>query len=387
MRGEPGGPGRLIRVDFATLVSSGFRWWPVLALLLGACHPATQPAGPELALTRLHLPPGFAIEQFAKVPGARSLRVAEAGARIYVGTRNSEVFAILDPERDGRANQVVPVASGLKVPNGLAVARDGTLLIAEQNRIIALGASGRASVIVPPGVLPDQSHHGWRYAALGTDGKLYVAIGAPCNICQVKGFEGTIIRLRPDGHELEIYARGIRNSVGFDWHPVTGELFFTDNGGDNLGDDIPPDELNGAPEPGLHFGFPYVYGDNIPYPQFQGQTLPFASTAPALAFEAHVAALGIHFYTGNLFPAEYRGDALIAEHGSWNRSTPVGYRVMRVRFSPDGRPLGQEVFIDGWLGADGNVFGRPVDLAELPDGSLLISDDHAGPIYRVTYHR
>jgi glucose/arabinose dehydrogenase len=368
-------------------VSSGFRWWPVLALLLGACHPATQPAGPELALTRLHLPPGFAIEQFAKVPGARSLRVAEAGARIYVGTRTSEVFAILDPERDGRANQVVRVAGGLKVPNGLALARDGALVIAEQNRIIALGASGRAREIVPPGVLPDQSQHGWRYAGLGPDGKLYVAIGAPCNVCQIRGFEGTIIRLRPDGHELEIYARGIRNSVGFDWHPVTGELFFTDNGGDNLGDDIPPDELNAAPEPGLHFGYPYVYGDNIPYPQFQGQTLPFTPTAPALELEAHVAALGIHFYRGHLFPPEYRGDALIAEHGSWNRSAAVGYRVVRVRFSPDGRPTGQEVFIDGWLGADGNVFGRPVDLAELPDGSLLISDDHAGLIYRVTYHR
>jgi len=261
------------------------------------------------------------------------------------------------------------------------------LLIAEQDRIIGLAPSGRAKVIVPRGVLPDQSFHGWRYAGLGPDGRLYVAIGAPCNICEVKGFEGTIIRLRPDGHELQIFARGIRNSVGFDWHPVTGELFFTDNGGDHLGDDIPPDELDAAPEPGLHFGYPYVFGDDVPYPQFAGAAAPAPTTPPALALAAHVAALGIHFYTGHMFPAEYRNDAFIAEHGSWNRTEPVGYRIVRVRFSPDGRPIGQEVFIDGWLGADGSVQGRPVDLEELPDGSLLISDDLAGLIYRVTYRK
>jgi glucose/arabinose dehydrogenase len=354
-----------------------------LVLLLSACQ---EPArAPEPPLVHLHLPPGFAIEEYAKVPGARSLLVADGGARVYVSTRGSEVFAILDPERDGHANQVVAVASGLKVPNGLALAPDGTLLIVEQDRIIDLASSGRAKVIVPRGVLPDRSEHGWRYAGLGPDGRLYVAVGAPCNVCEVKGFEGTIIRMRPDGRELQIFARGIRNSVGFDWHPVTGELFFTDNGGDNLGDDIPPDELNGAPEPGLDFGYPYVYGDNVPYPQFKDQTPPQPTKPPALAFEAHVAALGIHFYTGSMFPAEYRDDAFVAEHGSWNRSTPIGYRIMRVRFGPDGQPTGQEVFIDGWLGADGSVYGRPVDLKELPDGSLLISDDDNGLIYRITY--
>ncbi len=367
----------------------GIRRWPTpaLVLLLNACQLAAQPSGPGPVLADLHLRPGFAIEEFASVPGARSLRVADGGARIYVATRDREVFAILDPERDGRANQVVAVAGGLKVPNGLALAPDATLLIAEQNRIIGLAPSGRARVIMPPGVLPDRSQHGWRYAGLGPDGKLYVAIGAPCNVCRVKGFEGTIIRLRPDGHELEIFARGIRNSVGFDWHPVTGELFFTDNGGDNLGDDIPPDELNAAPGPGRHFGYPYVYGDNVPYPQFEGRTPPQTTTTPSLAFAAHVAALGIDFYTGDMFPAEYRNDALVAEHGSWNRSEPIGYRVMRVRFSPDGQPTGKEVFIDGWLGADGSVHGRPVDLEELPDGSLLISDDYNGLVYRVTYRR
>ena len=365
--------------------ATGRRLLLTLALLLNACRSATPPADPEANLAGLHLPPGFLIAEFAKVPGARSLLVAEAGARIYVATRDSEVFAILDPERDGVANQVVAVAGGLKAPNGLALAPDGALLIVEQQQILKLERSGKATVVVPPGVLPNFSQHGWRYAGIGPDGKLYVAVGAPCNICEVTGFEGTIIRLRPDGHDLEIFARGIRNSVGFDWQPLTGELFFTDNGGDNLGDDIPPDELNGAPEPGLHFGFPYVYGDNIPYPQFEGETPARALTPPALALGAHVAALGIDFYTGSMFPAEYRNDALIAEHGSWNRSEPVGYRIVRVRFSPAGQPTGQEVFIDGWLGADGRVSGRPVDLEELPDGSLLISDDHAGLIYRVTY--
>jgi glucose/arabinose dehydrogenase len=320
------------------------------------------------------------------VPGARSLLVAEDGAKIYVATRESEVFAILDPERDGIANEVIAVAGGLRAPNGLALTADGALLVAEQHRILELDGAGRGKVVVPPGVLPDRDEHGWRYAGIGPDGRLYVAIGAPCKLCEVKGFEGTIVRLRPDGHELEIFARGVRNSGGFDWHPLTGEMFFTDNGGDELGDLVTPDELNRALEPGLHFGFPYVYGDGISDPQFAGREAPQPTTSPALAFDAHVAALGIDFYQGGMFPADYRNDALVAQHGSSNRSPPVGYRVMRVRFSPTGRPQGTWVFIDGWLGADGSVLGRPVDLEELPDGSLLISDDHVGMVYRVTYH-
>jgi glucose/arabinose dehydrogenase len=356
-----------------------------LALLLNACQPAAEQAGPGARLDRLNLPPGFAIAPFARVPGARSLLVAEDGARIYVATRDSEVFAILDPERDGIANEVVAVAGGLKAPDGLALTDDGALLIVERHRILRLDGPGRAQVVVPPGVLPDQSHDGWRYAGRGPDGKLYVAIGAPCDVCRVKGFAGTIIRLRPDGHELEIFARGVRNPGGFDWHPVTGEMFFTDNGGDQPGDLIPPDELNRAPRPGLHFGYPYVSGDGVPYPQFASQTPPRPTTPPALALEAQGAALGIDFYQGRMFPEDYRNDALIAEHGSRDRSQPTGYRIMRVRFSPAGRPQGTWVFIDGWLGRDGSVSGRPVDLEELPDGSLLISDDHAGLIYRVTY--
>lgn len=356
-----------------------------LGMMVSACQSAAQPADAGLPLERLRLPEGFAIEVFARVPGARSLAVAEDGARVYVSTRDSEVFAVLDPERDGIANEVIAVAGGLKVPNGIAVGPDQRLYIADQHRIIRLDGQTVAKEIVPSGILPDRRHHGWRYAAFGPDGRLYVAVGAPCNICAVKGFEGTILRLRPDGHDLQIFARGVRNSVGFDWHPTTGELFFTDNGGDDLGDLIPPDELNHAPEPGLHFGYPYVYGQDVPYPQFADQAPPSSTVPPVVAFDAHVAALGIDFYQGTMFPEAWRGDAIVAQHGSWNRSDPIGYRLVRVRFAGGALPTGGEVFVDGWLDRDGSVWGRPVDLEELPDGSLLVSDDHAGVIYRITY--
>jgi glucose/arabinose dehydrogenase len=358
-------------------------------LAVGALATQLAPADAlaQLPLDRLKAPPGFAIEVFARVPGARSLAVAEGGARIYVGTRGDQVFAVLDRERDGRADEVVEVARGLKVPNGVALAPDGALFVVEQHQISRLDPAGAREVVVPPGVLPDLRHHGWRYAAFGPDQRLYVTIGAPCNICAVRGFEATIARLRPDGHELEIFARGVRNSLGLDWHPRTGELFFTDNGGDQLGDLIPPDELNRAPDRDLHFGYPYVFAPGQPYPQFAGETPPGPITHPVVNFEAHVAALGIHFYRGRMFPHDYRHDAFVAQHGSWNRREPIGYRVVRVAFDASGRPTGNKVFIDGWLGHDDRAWGRPVDVAELPDGSLLISDDAAGVIYRVTYRR
>jgi glucose/arabinose dehydrogenase len=362
---------------FARLLTMG-----VLAAQLAMADALAQ-----LPVDRLSAPPGFAIAVFARVPGARSSVVAEGGARIYVGTRGDRVFAVLDPDRDGSADQVAELAGGLKAPNGVALAPDGALFVVEQHQISRFDPAGEREIVVPPGVLPDFRHHGWRYAAFGPDQRLYVTIGAPCNICAVRGFEGTVARLRPDGHELEIFARGVRNSVGLDWHPRTGELFFTDNGGDQLGDLIPPDELNRAPERDLHFGYPYAYGPGQPYPQFADEDPPGPITHPALNFEAHVAALGIHFYRGRMFPRDYREDAFVAQHGSWNRSDPIGYRVMHVAFDASGRPIGKKVFIDGWLGSGGRAWGRPVDVAELPDGSLLISDDEAGVIYRVTYRR
>ena len=344
-------------------------------------------ASGQLPLDRLRAPRGFAIEVFANVPGARSLAVAEGGARIYVGSRGDRVFAVLDPERDRTANEVVEIAGGLKVPNGVALAPDGALFVVEQHQISRFDPSGEREVVVPPGVLPDFRHHGWRYAAFGPDALLYVTVGAPCNVCEVRGFEGTIVRMRQDGHELEVFARGVRNSLGLDWHPRTGEPFFTDNGGDGLGDLVPPDELNRAPDRDLHFGYPFVYGPGQPYPQFAGREPAGPITHPLVNFEAHVAALGVRFYRGRMFPRDYQYDAFVAQHGSWNRTEPIGYRIVRVRFDPGGRPTGTEVFIDGWLGSGGRAWGRPVDIAELPDGSLLVSDDEAGVIYRVTYRR
>jgi glucose/arabinose dehydrogenase len=355
----------------------------LMNLLIGLMG-CTAHGGGNPRLERLDLPPGFEIEVFAEVPGARSLAVADGGRKIYVGTRDEDVYAVLDGDRDGTADGVLRVATDLKVPNGVA-ATNGRLFVAEQNRIIRFEPDGKVDIVVPAGVLPDFRHHGWRYAGFGPDGKLYVAIGAPCNICEVAGFEGTIVRMDPDGHNLEIFARGVRNSLGFDWHPTTGAMFFTDNGGDGLGDLVPPDELNRAQEPWLHFGYPFVYGDGVPYPPFAGREPPMDTTDPALAFEAHAAALGIRFYRGSMFPDDFRNDAFVAQHGSWNRTDPIGYRIVRVRFDDEGLPVGKEVFVDGWLNDDGRPWGRVVDLAELPDGSLLVSDDYAGLVYRITY--
>lgn len=346
--------------------------------LLGACQLAS---GPELPLERLRVPSGFSAEVWAIVPGARSLRVAENGAKVYVGTRGHELFAVLDPDRDGVADEVVRVASGLKVPSGLALDREGTLIVAEQHRIIRLSDRGTVREIVPPGVLPDGDLHAARYAGLGPDGRLYVSVGAPCDICATNGFEGTILRMRPDGHELEIFARGVRHSLGFDWHPQSRELFFTDQGGSLAVDRTAPDELNRVPEPGLHFGFPYRYGPRQAYPGFAARLPPAPILHPVVELAAQARAQGIEFHRGRMFPASYRHDLLIAEHGSGDGPAPA---IRRVRFE-DGQPTGTQVFMDGWRGPDGSVWGRPVDLATLPDGSLLISDDHAGVIYRVTY--
>jgi glucose/arabinose dehydrogenase len=232
--------------------------------------------------------------------------------------------------------------------------------------------------------LPNKFLHGWRYAKFGPDRKLYVAIGAPCNICEPKGREGSIIRLNPDGSDVETVATGVRNSVGFDWHPKTGEMFFTDNGADNMGDDIPPDELNHVKEIGGFYGFPYIGGKSVRLTGFADKKPPRDPIAPVIEFQAHVAALGIHFYRGDMFPQDYRGDAFVAQHGSWNRSEPVGYRIMRVRFDENGNAVDKEVFADGWL-EGGNAVGRPVDIAELPDGSLIVSDDYADVVYRISY--
>jgi glucose/arabinose dehydrogenase len=274
------------------------------------------------------------------------------------------------------------------MPNGVAF-RDGALFVAEVSRVRRYdGIEARLKDPPNPAVVndtfPRDTHHGWKFIRFGPDGYLYVPVGAPCNVCEEKDPRyASIMRLKPDGTGLELFAGGVRNTVGFDWHPETKELWFTDNGRDWLGDDRPPDELNRAPRKGMHFGFPYLHGKNVRDPEFGGKAAGRALTPPEMELGAHVASLGMRFYTGSMFPAEYRNQIFIAEHGSWNRSSPVGYRISLVRLK-GGRAASYETFAQGWLKGR-SAWGRPVDVLVMPDGALLVSDDKAGAIYRISY--
>lgn len=336
----------------------------------------------------LEVPPGFRIEQIAEVPKARSLAWGEQGT-LFVSTQFvGKVYAL--PDALSGSSEPLLIAEGLRISNGVAF-RDGDLYVAEATRIIVyrdiegrLEAPGEPEVIIDN--LPADKLHSWKYIAFGPDKKLYVSVGAPCNVCTVTD-SAVIARLNPDGSDYEVYAEGVRNSVGFDWHPVTGELWFTDNGRDMLGDDLPPDELNVAPQAGLHYGFPFCHGGTIPDPDPELAALgDCADTEPPVqALGAHVAALGMKFYTGDAFPAEYSNRVFIAEHGSWNRSEKSGYLVSTVVLDETGRKaLSYEAFATGWLDGE-QVGGRPVDVIVAPDGSLLVSDDKRGAIYRISY--
>ena len=355
---------------------------------LGAALLLAAPASP-LPLSSLKLPPGFRIAVYAEVPGARSLALGAKGT-VFVGQRQKDgkVFAVRDTDKDGRADEVKAIASGLDVPNGVAF-KDGTLYVAEISRVLRLPAIEDALDKPPaPAVvydqLPTERHHGWKFIAFGPDGLLYVPIGAPCNLCdRPEPHFASISRMKPDGSAFEVFARGVRNTVGFDWNPATGELWFTDNGRDLMGDDAPPDELDHAPKAGLHFGYPYCHAGDVADPQFGAGHPCSQYTPPDRKLGPHVAALGMRFYRGSMFPPEYRGQILIAEHGSWNRTHKIGYRVMLVKLD-GGRAVSYEPFAEGWLQGE-QEWGRPVDLMELPDGSLLLSDDKAGVVYRITY--
>ncbi len=341
----------------------------------------------ELDLEAIQLPPGFSIEIWSDdVPNARSLALGDNGTVFAATRRDGRVYALLPGEN--ATPTVITLAEKLVMPNGVAF-HDGDLYVAENHRIMRYPDIEASLPDVPAAelvidTLATEKHHGWRYIDFGPDDKLYVAIGAPCNACDKDGF-AIISRMNADGSEQETVAHGIRNSVGFAWHPETAELWFTDNGRDMLGDDQPPDELNHAPRDGMHFGFPYCHGGDIPDPEFgdHGDCAEFEP--PAQKLGSHVAALGMLFYSGSMFPDRYHGQVFIAEHGSWNRSRKIGYRVSLVRME-GGKPAGYEVFAEGWL-RDEEVAGRPVDLLVMADGSLLLSDDQNGVIYRISYSR
>ena len=346
----------------------------------------------DLALLDLNLPEGFQIEVYARgVDGARSMAMGDNGT-LFVGTRTeNNVYAIQDTDGDFKADNIM-VLDTMEVPNGIAM-RNGDLYVAQVGSLWKypnieeqLGGDLEKELIYDD--FPTEFHHGWKYIAFGPDDKLYVPVGAPCNICNRTDEDerfATISRMDPDGSNREIYARGVRNSVGFTWHPDTKEMWFTDNGRDMLGDDIPPCELNKVTEVGQHFGYPFCHGGIVKDLEF-GDLHPCSDfVSPALQLDAHVAPLGIKFYTGNMFPSEYKGKAFIAEHGSWNRSKKVGYRIMMVNIE-DGEAVSTEPFIDGWLNeVEQKATGRPVDILLLKDGSMLISDDYGDAIYRVSY--
>ncbi len=364
---------------------------PFLVVLFGIpfCTPFIAGGDPDLG--SLRLPEGFEIHVYAgDVPNARSMVLGDKGT-LFVATRGEgKVYAIEDEDGDFKADQVHIIAKGLRMPNGVAF-KDGSLYVAEISRVIRFDQIENHLKNPPAPVVirddfPTDRHHGWKYIAFGPDGKLYVPVGAPCNICESeRSVYATIMRMNKDGSDLEIFASGVRNSVGFTWHPETAEMWFTDNGGDNLGDDMPPDELNRAPTTGLHFGYPYCHGGDFADPDFGKKRDCKEFVPPAQKLGPHVAALGLIFYTGDMFPEAYRNQLLIAEHGSWNRSKPIGYRVMQVKLNGN-KALSYEPFIEGWLEGN-NAWGRPVALLQMPDGSVLLSDDHADMIYRITYRK
>ena len=346
-----------------------------------------------LPLQKLNLPAGFEIAIYAEVPGARQMTHGGQGI-IYVGSRRQgKVHAVVEKDGDYKADEVFVIAKNLKLPSGVAY-RNGDLFVGAVNRILRYDDIDKA-LDQPPAPeivtdkLPNKTHHGWKFIAFGPDGLLYIPVGAPCNICLSKNPQfASILRMDVDlrHSKLEIYARGIRNSVGFDWHPSTHELWFTDNGRDSLGDEQPPCELNRVTKQGQHFGYPYVHGHNVPDPKFGKDGKPSEYTQPTLALGPHVAPLGMMFYTGNMFPEKYRQQILVPEHGSWNRSPRAGHTGYRLTLAREvAGKLTYEVFIDGWLDKNNRSWGRPVHLLQMEDGSLLLSDDKAGVVYRISY--
>jgi glucose/arabinose dehydrogenase len=357
-------------------------------------------------LARIKLPRGFKIGLYALVPDARHMAVGPQGVVTFVGTRKSKVYAVTDRDKDRVADEVKEFAPSIPfaIPNGVCFSKDGFLFIAEQNRVLVFpaaeffyeGPDVAAFVVVKQGELipPDEEsyNHTARTCRIGPDDKLYITLGQPFNVPAAEKLDlykrvglGGIIRMTREGKEREVFAWGIRNSVGHDFNPKDKSLWFTDNQVDGMGDDIPPGELNRADKPGMNFGFPYYGGGKVRTNEYKDQTPPADVTFPQVEMVAHAADLGMMFYTGRMFPPRYRGGIFSAQHGSWNRTQPVGARVMFTSLKDDGTADKTEPFAEGWLTEGGEYLGRPVDVAQLPDGSLLVSDDFAGAIYRIWY--
>jgi glucose/arabinose dehydrogenase len=365
---------------------------PVSAVSGDGSQAAITEYSKTLPLERIKLPDGFKIEVYAEVENARSLAISPSGT-VYVGNRNADkVYAIKDTDGDNKADKKWVIASGLNMPNGVAF-KDGDLYVAEATQILKftdieskISNPGKGEVINDS--YPKQDGHGWKYIAFGPDGKLYVPVGAPCNICESREeIYASITRINADGSGREVFASGVRNTVGFTWHPETKELWFTDNGRDLMGDDVPNCELNNAPKPGMHFGYPYCHEGSIKDPQFGNKRACADFTPPIEKLGPHVAPLGLKFYTGTMFPDAYKNQLIIARHGSWNRSKKIGYDLVLVKLQGK-KSLGKEVFASGWLDNETQKeWGRPVDVLTLPDGSILVSDDHANVVYRITYQK
>jgi glucose/arabinose dehydrogenase len=357
-------------------------------------------------LQRIKLPPGFKIDLYAIVPDARHMAVGPNAGVVFVGTRKSHVYAVTDRDKDRIADEVKVFAPSvsMKIPNGVCFSRDGILYVVEQNRVLQFPAAEffyegpdvaafqvlKQGELIPVG--EESYNHTARVCRIGPDNKLYIALGQPHNVPPKDKMDlytrvgiGGIIRMDQDGKNREVFATGIRNSVGIEFNPGDKTLWFTDNQVDGMGDDQPPGELNRAVQPGQNFGFPFYGGGMVRTVEYKDAQVPAGAVAPQAEMAAHAADLGLMFYTGNQFPQQYRGGIFVAQHGSWNRTKPVGARIMFTPLKQDGTADKPQIFAEGWLTENGEYLGRPVDVAMLLDGSLLVSDDTAGAIYRISY--
>lgn len=358
-------------------------------------------------LERVNLPDGFKIDLYAVVPDARHIAVAPQGTVTFVGTRKTDVWAVTDRDKDRVADEVMPFAPAIDftIPNGVCFSPDGFLYVIEQNRVLVFPAAefffegpdvAAFNVVAKGELIPkdeESYNHTARVCDVGPDGKLYISLGQPFNVAPPEKLDlynevgiGGIIRMNQDGTDREVYTLGVRNSVGQDFNPANGELWWTDNQVDGMGDDIPPGELNRQTAMGQHFGHPWYGGGTTRTNEYKGEEVPVEVVHPQVEMDAHAADLGMIFYTGNQFPEQYKGGIFSAQHGSWNRTTPIGARIMFTAVDEEGNAAGTQVFADGWLDDEtGEYHGRPVDVAQLPDGSILVSDDFAGAVYRIYY--